>query len=58
MDLQHNFFPDVHVNTIKRELRETGPGSHIRRAVPFISKPNLKKRREWAESFLKWIAED
>jgi hypothetical protein len=56
--LQEQFYPDLHVDTVKRHLREGGLESHIRRPVPLISHPNLKKRKEWAEEMLAWTVEN
>ncbi|KAJ7128602.1 hypothetical protein C8R44DRAFT_580286, partial [Mycena epipterygia] len=39
--LQRDFFPDVHVRTIKRALRREGLEAHIRRPVPFIAAGNV-----------------
>lgn len=57
-DLQRQFFPDWSVKTVKKALRDCGLGAHIRHSVPFISNPNLKKQRQWAEDFENWTAED
>lgn len=53
-DLQQKFFPDVSTKTVIRALERAGLESHIRRPAPFISRPNLKKRRDWAEKHLHW----
>ena len=53
-DLQHEYFLEVSVDTVKRALRQEGLEPHIRRRVPFISRKNLRMRKSWAEERLEW----
>jgi hypothetical protein len=41
--LREEFFPDLNVSTVKRHLKESGLAAHIRRSMPLITAPNLKK---------------
>jgi DDE superfamily endonuclease len=56
-DLQKVYFPEVHVKTVKRMLRENGLEAHPRASVPCITNVNLPKRMNFAEKYLDWTAE-
>ncbi|RXW12442.1 hypothetical protein EST38_g13411 [Candolleomyces aberdarensis] len=57
-ELRQLYFPEVSVDTVKRELRRNGLEAHKRAKVPFISFKNLKVRRDWAASHLNWTVEN
>src|SRR5687767_2912630 len=57
-DLQRNFFPEVSVDTVKRELRQHSLEPHKKAEVPFIRTDNLPKRKKWATEHLDWAVED
>ena len=53
-DLQHEYFLDVSIQTIRHTLRAEGLQAHIHHTVPFISHKNLHVQKTWAEENLKW----
>jgi hypothetical protein len=57
-ELQHGWFPDISLHTVKRELCSIGLKAHPRATVPLIPKKNLGKRWEWADQFRGWTVEN
>jgi transposase len=55
--LQHEYFPDVSTETIRRRLRELGIYSYVRRRVPLLTARHVQKRREWARDHATWSAQ-
>ena len=53
-ELQQKFFSQVHVHTIKRDLRRSGLEPHHRTDVPYAPPQNIDGRKEWADHHLRW----
>src|ERR1700761_312198 len=57
-DLKRNFFPDLHVDTIRHGLRKRGLKAYVRQSKPLLTRDHVKKRLDWAERHCYWSAED
>ena len=57
-DLQKKEFPNVSVNTLRRELERRGLNAHIRRKKPLLTPIHKRKRREWALAHGLWQKEN
>jgi len=53
-DLQHKYFPQVNVITVKQALWEQGLHPYYKVSVPFISNKNLHMWKLWAKGHLDW----
>ncbi|KAJ3540571.1 hypothetical protein NMY22_g4234 [Coprinellus aureogranulatus] len=53
-DLQQNFFPNVHVSTLKQELCHNGLGPYVQATVPFATRRHVKERLMWVETHSGW----
>jgi len=53
-DLQHVYFPQVNVTTVKQALWEQGLYPYFKVSVPFISNKNIHMQKLWVEEHLDW----
>ena len=57
-DLQQNFFPHVHTDTVRNALREHGLSAHRRQKVPFLNHHHLQSCLKWAKAHRSWSVGD
>jgi Transposase/Homeodomain-like domain len=57
-DLQRQYFPGLHPETIRRRLAACGLKAYVRRKRPFLTEKHKKRRLEWAKAHQHWTAED
>ena len=58
IDIQRNFFPHVHPDTIRNSLREEGLSAFKRRRVPFLNQHHIRSRLKWARAHQSWSVRD
>ncbi len=57
-ELQKKAFPDVSRRTLHQNLYEQGLVARVRRKVPYLSRVQKKRRRDWALAHASWNDED
>jgi len=57
-DLQRQYFPGLHPETIRRRLAACGLKAYVRRKRPFLTEKHKKRRLEWAKAHQHWTADD
>ena len=57
-NLQHNFFPHVHTETIRNALQEQGLSAHKMRKVPYLNQHHLHSCLKWAKAHQSWSMVD
>jgi len=57
-DIQHTFFPHLHVDTIQNSLRKHGLKAYTRQSKPLLTGKQKTKRVDWAESHCYWEDEN
>ena len=58
VDLQRNFFPHAHPDTVRNALREQGLSAHRKQKVPFLSHHHTLSRLKWANVHKSWSVVD
>lgn len=58
VELQRDFFPHVHVETVRNALREQGLSAHRRQKVPYLSHHHIHSRLKWATAHKSWLIGD
>jgi len=57
-DIQREYFPEVHPDTVRNHLRKTGLEAHIKRKVPYLKPQHVQARKTWAAEHSLWDVED
>jgi len=58
VDLQHEFFPHVHPDTVRNHLREQGLSAFKKHTVPFLSQRHIHSCLKWATAHRSWSMND
>jgi transposase len=53
-ELQREYFPEVHPDTVRRTLRKLGLFAYVRRRVPFLNYRHRKACIQWARDHRAW----
>jgi len=56
--LHHEFFPHLHIDTIKKALKSRGLRAFVRQSKPLLTRKHRAKRLDWAESHCYWKSEN
>jgi hypothetical protein len=57
-DLQRQYFPGLHLETVRQRLAACGLKAYVHRKWPFLSKKHMDRYLAWAKAHQHWTAND